>query len=44
MAHKRKDTFRACTEWWKHLRPFLKRKQSKKERNAAKNRIRKELE
>jgi hypothetical protein len=44
MAHKRKDTLVATTEWAKHLRPFLKRKQSKKERQAAKKEIKKETD
>ena len=39
MAHKRKDTFTAPPEWWKHLRPFNKRRVSKKERDAAKREI-----
>lgn len=41
MAHVRKDTLTKTLEWWKHLR-FLKRKQNKKERQAAKKEIRKE--
>lgn len=36
MAHKRKDTLAAPKERWKHLRPYYKRKLSKKERQAAK--------
>lgn len=39
MAHKRKDTFTAPPEWWKHLRPFNKRRVAKKERDAAKHQI-----
>jgi hypothetical protein len=35
MAHKRKDTLVKPPEWWKHLRPFNKRRVSKKERKAA---------
>lgn len=35
MAHVRKDTRTAPTEWWKHLRPYNKRKVSKAERRAA---------
>jgi DNA-binding transcriptional regulator GbsR (MarR family) len=35
MAHTRKDTFVAPPEWWKHLRPFNKRKLAKRERRAA---------
>lgn len=44
MAHKRKDTFVAPTEWAKHLRSVGKRIQSGKERCAAKDQIRKEKE
>ena len=44
MAHTRKDTLTAVMEWAKHLRPFGKRMQAKKERNAAKKRIRDERE
>jgi len=43
MTHARKDTFCLTTEWAKHLRPFGKRKHAKKERLAAKKRIRKEF-
>jgi hypothetical protein len=39
MAHTRKDTYCKTTEWWKHLRPFNKRRQAKMERKAAKKRI-----
>ena len=39
MAHKRKDTLTSSPEWWKHLRPFNKRRVSKKEREAAKQDI-----
>ncbi len=39
MAHTRKDTFTAPPEWWKHLRPFNKRRVSKRERIAAKQQI-----
>jgi len=35
MAHKRKDTFVAPPEWWRHLRPFNKRAVAKRERQAA---------
>ena len=35
MAHKRKDTLVAAPEWWRHLRPFNKRRAAKKERRAA---------
>jgi len=43
MAHARKDTYVRSPEWWKHLRPFLKRKQNKRERLASQRRISKEL-
>jgi hypothetical protein len=36
MAHKRKDTLTKSPEWWKHLRPYNKRKVAKAERRAAK--------
>ena len=39
MTHKRKDTLTAPPEWWKHLRPFNKRRVSKKERLAAKDQL-----
>jgi len=39
MAHTRKDTWCKSPEWWKHLRPKIKRLVSKKERQAAKERI-----
>lgn len=42
MAHKRGLT--TSPEWWKHLRPFLKRLVSKRERQAAKKEIKKENE
>lgn len=42
MAHARKDTYVTPCEWWKHLR-HMKRPQNKAERQAAKRRIRKEL-
>jgi hypothetical protein len=35
MAHTRKDTLVKPPEWWKHLRPFNKRRVAKKERRAA---------
>ena len=38
MAHKRKDALVAAPEWWRHLRPYNKRRVAKKERRAA-NRI-----
>jgi hypothetical protein len=39
MAHKRKDTFVAPPEWWKHLRPLNKRVVAKRERCAARQLI-----
>jgi hypothetical protein len=39
MAHKRKDTFVAPPEWWKHLRRFSKRVVAKRERRAARQMI-----
>ena len=44
MAHKRKDTLTKAVEWWKHLRPFNKRRVSKRERIAAEKEIKKEKE
>ena len=44
MSHTRQDTYVAPPEWWKHLRPFLKRLVSKRERKAAVKRIKKEVE
>jgi hypothetical protein len=35
MAHTRKDTLVKPPEWWKHLRPFNKRRVAKNERRAA---------
>ena len=43
MAHKRKDTLTKPPEWWKHLRPFNKRKVAKSERRAARRQINAEL-
>jgi hypothetical protein len=40
MAHKRKDTLVSATQWWRHLRPFEKRRVAKKERRAASRDIR----
>jgi len=42
MAHKRKDTLTKSPQWWKHLRPYNKRKTAKAERRAATEQIRKE--
>lgn len=41
MAHSRKDTLVPTRQWWKHLRPFWKKEQSKRERKAGKDMIRK---
>ena len=35
MAHVRKDTLVSPPEWWKHLRPWNKRRVAKAERRAA---------
>jgi hypothetical protein len=43
MAHTRKDTLTSPPEWWKHLRPFNKRKVAKSERRAAAKEINAEL-
>ena len=42
MAHTRKDTLTSPPEWWKHLRPFNKRRVAKAERKASKKQIAKE--
>jgi hypothetical protein len=42
MAHARKDTFVPSPEWWDHLRPYNKRVVAKRERRAAKKRIKKD--
>ena len=39
MAHVRKDTLVGPPEWWKHLRPFNKRRVAKQERRAARQLI-----
>jgi len=39
MAHKRKDTLTKSPDWWRHLRPFNKRKVAKAERRAARAEI-----
>jgi len=43
MAHARKDTLARPPEWWKHLRPFNKRRVAKRERKAAVKEIEKKL-
>jgi len=43
MAHVRKDTMVRSPEWWKHLRPFNKRRVSKAERRAAAGEITAEM-
>jgi hypothetical protein len=35
MAHVRKDTLTKTVQWWKHLRPYWKRRQQRRERVAA---------
>lgn len=40
MAHKRKDTYTASPQWWKHLRPYTKRRVAKRERKAEQALIR----
>ena len=42
MAHARKDTLVNPRSWARHLRPFDKRKTSKRERRAAVKDVRKE--
>lgn len=44
MAHKRKDTLTKPPEWWKHLRPYNKRRVAKRERLAARRQINAEHE
>ena len=44
MAHTRKDTRTAPPEWWRHLRPYNKKKVAKAERRAAKGEILEEME
>jgi hypothetical protein len=39
MAHTRKDTLTQPPEWWKHLKPFNKRRVSKRERQAGRKSI-----
>ena len=39
MATIKKGTFTPPPEWWKHMRPFNKRKISKRERLAARRDI-----
>lgn len=40
MAHVRKDTLTKTLQWWKHLRPYWKRRQHRRERAAAAKLIR----
>jgi len=42
MAHVRKDTLAKTVQWWKHLRPYWKRRQQRRERVAAAKLIRTE--
>ena len=39
MAHKRKDTRVQSPEWWKHLRPYNKKRVAKAERRAGRTLI-----
>ncbi len=42
MAHVRKDTLAKTLHWWKHLRPYWKRRQQRREHVAAAKLIRTE--
>jgi hypothetical protein len=42
IAHVRKDTLTKTVQWWKHLRPYWKRRQQRRERVAAAKLIRAE--
>ncbi len=42
MAHVRKDTLAKTVQWWKHLRPYWKRRQQRRERVASSKLIRAE--
>jgi hypothetical protein len=42
MAHVRKDTLAKTVQWWKHLRPYWKRRQQRRERVASAELIRAE--
>ena len=39
MGHVRKDTLTTPPEWWKHLRPYNKRRVSKAERRESKKQL-----
>jgi hypothetical protein len=43
VAHVRKDTLARTVQWWKHLRPYWKRRQQRRERVASAKLIRAEL-
>ena len=43
MAHVRKDTLAKTGQWWKHLRPYWKRRQQRRERVASAKLIRAEF-
>lgn len=43
MATKKKGILTRAGEWWKHLRPYQKRKFWKRERKAVTREIKKEL-
>jgi hypothetical protein len=42
IAHVHKDTLTKTVQWWKHLRPYWKRRQQRRERVAAAKLIRAE--
>ncbi len=44
MAYVRKDTLVKTVQWWKHLRPYCKRRQQRRERTASAKLIRTELD
>jgi hypothetical protein len=44
VAHKRLDALTPPPEWWRHLRPELKRRVAKAERRAARRALRGALE
>jgi hypothetical protein len=43
MAHVRKDTLAKTIQWWKHLRPYWKRRQQRRERVAGAKVLRVEM-
>jgi predicted transcriptional regulator len=44
MAHVRKDTLAKTVQWWKHLRPYWKRRQQRRERVASERLIQRDLQ